>query len=143
MVEMRKRTLLIVLSILLLGSLGTILSSFYLSIYANFVVYKTSYGFPIGWHGHESAGGVALEPFYDADWFSLESLLLDIAFWFAISSLAVVATIKAVSMLHKRRMERTKNIDKNRLKHGLPRVFVFSAFAIFFIIKSEKLFGLN
>ena len=112
MVEMKKRTLLIVLAILLLASVGTILSSFYLSIYQNFVVYKTSYGFPIGWHGHESAGGVALEPFYDADWFSLESLFLDIAFWFAISSLPVVATIKAVSMLHKGRMDRPKILTK-------------------------------
>lgn len=104
---------------MVLGSVGTILSSFYSSLYQDFVVYRaralTSYGFPFGWHGHELAVGPAhiLDPGgfpSDVDWFSLEALLLDIAFWFAISSLAVVATIKAVNMLHKRRMNGTKDI---------------------------------
>jgi hypothetical protein len=115
---MGNRTLIIVLAILVFGSVGTVLSTFYLSIYQNFVVYKTSYGFPIGWHGHDLEGGPAqtIDPEMpiDVDWFSLESLLLDIAFWFAISSITVVATIKAVNMLHKRRMERTQNTNKNR-----------------------------
>jgi len=97
---MRNGTLLILLAILVLGSVGTIFSSFYLSIYQNFVVYRTSYGFPFGWHGHEVAGGFALEPIVDFNWFSLGSLLMDITFWLVMSSLAVVATIKAVNMLH-------------------------------------------
>jgi len=104
MVEMRKRTLLIVLAIFVFGSVGTILSSFYFSLYQDFVVYKTSYGFPIGWHGHDTEGG-HIGSWIDVDWFILESLLLDIAFWFAISLLAVVATIKAVNILHTRRNE--------------------------------------
>jgi hypothetical protein len=95
---MRNRTLPIVLAILVFGSAGTVLSTFYLSIYQNFVVYKTSYGFPFGWHGHDTEGG-HIGSWIDVDWFSLEPLLLDIAFWFAISSITVIATIKAVDML--------------------------------------------
>jgi len=36
-----------------------------------------------------------------------------------------------------RRIERTKNTNKNRLKHGLARVFLFYAFDIFL----EPVFG--
>jgi len=97
---MRKRTLLTVLAILVLGSVGTILSTFYLSVYQNFAVYRTSYGFPFGWHGHDLEAGPAtwIEMPIDVDWFSAEALLLDIAFWFAISSVMVIATLKSVNV---------------------------------------------
>jgi hypothetical protein len=98
MVEMRKRTLLIVLAILVLGSVGTIASTFYSSLYQDFVIFRVSYGFPIGWHGYQLEGGPAQTIYphpYETYWFTLGSLLLDIAFWFAISLLAVIATTKA------------------------------------------------
>jgi len=111
MMNLKKRTHLIVLTILVLGSVGTILSAFYLSVYQDFVVYRTSYGFPFGWHGHVISGGPVMEPFIDADWFSAESLLLDIAFWFATSFLAVIAVQKFANMLHEftRFMKNGKN----------------------------------
>ena len=50
-----------------LGSVGTwfvgTILSFYSSLYQDFVVYRTSYGFPFGWHGHE----LAVEPAHILD----------------------------------------------------------------------------
>jgi hypothetical protein len=106
MLNLKKRTHLIVLTILVLGSVGTILSAFYLSVYQDFVVYRTSYGFPFGWHGHVISGGPVIEPFIDADWFSAESLLLDIAFWFAISTIMIITTIKSVSIVRKKKIQK-------------------------------------
>jgi hypothetical protein len=102
---MRKRILLTVFAILVLGSVGTILSSFYrIDRYVSIVLYQTYYGFPFGWHGHIIEAGPVIEPPIDADWFSAESLLLDIVFWFVISSVIVIAIIKSVNMVHKRKI---------------------------------------
>jgi hypothetical protein len=104
MVEMKKRSFVIVLIILAFAVIGTVLSTLYTSEYRDFVVHNISYGLPISWHGHELVGGPAYPGFvHEFYWFSLESFLLDIAFWFAISSLVVIATMKSVKMFHKRR----------------------------------------
>jgi hypothetical protein len=105
---MREGILLTFLAILVLGSLGTIFSSLYLSVDQNFVVYRTSYGFPFSWHGHDFGAGPAtwIEMPIDVDWFSAESLLLDIAFWFAIGSILVIATLKSANLVHKRKIQK-------------------------------------
>jgi hypothetical protein len=113
MVKMRKRTLAIVLTILAFTVIGTILSTFYTDKYQDFVVHRVSYGFPISWHGYEMIGGpaqsIAPHP-TEIHWFSLESFLLDIAFWFAISSLAVIVTMKSVNMLRKTRASKKLSV---------------------------------
>jgi hypothetical protein len=113
MVEMRTRTLLIVLATLTFTVIGTILSSLHTEIYQNFVIYRVSYGFPMGWYGYQIGGGFAqpiLPALTETYWFSLESFLLDIAFWFAISSLVVIATIKSVNMLRKTRTSKKLSV---------------------------------
>lgn len=104
MVEMRKRPFVIVLIILAFAVIGTVLSTLYTSEYRDFVVHNISYGLPISWHGHELVGGPAYPGFvHELYWFSLESFLLDIAFWFAISSLVVIAAMKSMNILRKTR----------------------------------------
>ena len=57
MIKMKKRIVLIALSVLALGSVGTILSTFYSQDeMTNFTgwqaTHKVSYGIPLGWHGY-------------------------------------------------------------------------------------------
>lgn len=99
---MRKKTALIVLVILALGLVGASLSALYEhgELTQGTLLggtFKASYGFPLGWHGYSTNyGGPPLvypstwPVFY---WFSLESFLLDIAFWSAITSFAVFCTM--------------------------------------------------
>jgi hypothetical protein len=109
MVEMRKRTLLVALAILALGLIGTGISTLYRrNIITDFTgkqaVYKVSYGFPLGWYGHlHILGGIPIFLSSETYWFSLESLLLDAAFWITISSIGCLAIIKSMNMLHKAR----------------------------------------
>ena len=103
---MRKKTVLIVLAILALGLIGTGLSALYQqNEYIREPYYdpktpapvigpiKVSYGFPLGWHGY-SLMYIGPRNFRSEYWFSLESLLLDAAFWIAISSIACIDIIK-------------------------------------------------
>jgi hypothetical protein len=115
---MRKRLLLIALAIIALGLIGTSLSTLYERSGAEFLgtnfpygPWKTSYGygFPISWYGYSfisivvgqaRLGPVAAPP--NVYWFSLVSLLLDVAFWFGISFFVSVAAMKSVNILLKR-----------------------------------------
>jgi hypothetical protein len=99
---MRKKTALIVLVILALGLVGASLSALYEHDERFGTIlggtFKASYGFPLGWHGYSTTYGGPIRLFPSTPppvdyWFSLESFLLDIAFWSAISSLAVIATM--------------------------------------------------
>jgi len=116
MVEMRKRTLLIASAVIALGLIGAGLSTLYRqNIITDFTgkqgVYKVSYGFPLGWYGHShTVGGIPLFPSSETYWFSLESLLLDTAFWVAISSIGCVAIIKSMNMLHKTRASKNLSV---------------------------------
>jgi len=106
---MRKRLLLIALMILALGLIGTGLSTLYendepIESQQPFpsAAFKVSYGIPLAWHGYSVAyTGWIPWGFLSEYWFSLEYLLLDAAFWFAISFLVCVATLKSVSVLLK------------------------------------------
>jgi len=96
---MRKRILLIALAIVGLGLIATGLSTFYgekdysgSPIRNPVTTVKESCGFPLGWYGYSYI--IEMMPVGHTEmvyWFSLESFLLDIGFWFAISSLAVIA----------------------------------------------------
>jgi hypothetical protein len=106
MVEMRKRTLLIALVILALGLIGTGLSALYqqnerIHITTMGFTRKVSYGFPLSWYGYSDTRGIWV-PFSMTNWFSLESLVLDAVFWFAISFFVSLGAIKSVNILHKR-----------------------------------------
>jgi hypothetical protein len=106
MVEMRNRTLLVALAILALGLIGTGLSALYERqefIVTNFPMgtSEVSYGFPLGWHGYSFRWtGIpwGIPPLIY--WFSLESLLLDAAFWVAISFFGSLAAIKSARALN-------------------------------------------
>jgi hypothetical protein len=96
-----RKTALIVLVILALGLIGASLSALYEhdERFGTMLggTFKASYGFPFGWHGYSDGYGPlrvfpSTPPPVDY-WFSLESFLLDIAFWSAISSLAVFTTM--------------------------------------------------
>jgi hypothetical protein len=106
---MRKKSLLIALAILALGLIGTSFSELYVQ---NQIVHATnedtvnvSYGFPLSWHGYSQSylHRMIAVSFPENYWFSLESLLLDAAFWFAISFFLCIATMKSVNILHKTR----------------------------------------
>jgi hypothetical protein len=116
MVEMRKRTLLIALAVIAIGLIGTGLSTLYRqNIITDFTgkqgVYKVSYGFPLGSYGHSHIlGGIPIFPSSETYWFSLGSLLLDAAFWIAISFFVSVATIKSVNILQKARASKNLSV---------------------------------
>jgi hypothetical protein len=109
-VHLRKKTVLSILVILAIGLLGTGLSTLHMqNEYIGDLsvgTFKESYGFPLGWYGYsqtETAITNVLHLPPEVYWFSLGSLLLDAAFWFAISFLVCFAAMKSVSILHKRR----------------------------------------
>lgn len=112
---MRKNTVLIVLAILALGLIGTGFSALYEQ--GEFIVdsfpmgtIKVSYGFPLVWYGYSYAEVMIPVSTPRSYWFSLESFLLDIAFWVTISFLVWVATMKSVSMLRKRRASKNLSV---------------------------------
>lgn len=100
---------LVALVILAFGLTGTGFSGLYVQnqfvIVANTGIVKASYGFPLSWHGYLQNYSLQLHPHWgDVNppkvyWLSLGSLLLDAAFWFAISFFACVATMKSVKIL--------------------------------------------
>jgi hypothetical protein len=115
-VYLRKKSVLIVLVILAIGLVGTGLSAFYMQneYSADTTVTKftdkISHGFPLGWYGHSDTwGGI---PFSATYWFSLESLLLDAAFWVAISFFVSFGAIKSVNRLHKTRASKNLSVIK-------------------------------
>lgn len=114
---MRKRTLLVALAILALGVIGAGLSALYkqkdYSGNPPTVTVKESYGFPLGWQGY-SWTEIGMPVFIPVRtpkiyWFSFGSLLLDAAFWFAISFFACIVAMKSVDIL--RRTRASKNLS--------------------------------
>jgi hypothetical protein len=109
MVEMRKRTLLIALAVIGLGLIFTGLSGLYTvfqlpeNLWSG--ISKISYGFPFGWYGYFKRGHP--DGFLPVYWFSLESFLLDTAFWLGISTFGCFAIIKSMNMVHKARASKT------------------------------------
>ena len=120
---MRKKTALIVLVILALGLIGTSLSTLYIQsehvedFTANTVTVNVSFGFPLAWHGYSRTNDIVFQKhtkFWDSDihWFSSESLLVDVAFWFAISFFVCLIAIKSVNMSHKRVASKNLSVIK-------------------------------
>jgi hypothetical protein len=112
---MRKKSALIALVILALGLIGTSLSTLlkqneYIG-YPPKVTVKESYGFPRGWYGYSHIEQMmpVLHPEM-VYWFSLGSLLLDAAFWIAISFFVCIATMKSVNMLRKTRASKILSV---------------------------------
>jgi hypothetical protein len=110
---MRKKTVLIALVILALGLVGTGLSTLYTRYEGTrepyiikssglpITTFKVSYGFPLVWHGYSLIyKGWIPWGFPSEYWFSLESLLLDAAFWFAISFFGSFVAIKSARALN-------------------------------------------
>jgi len=108
---MRKKSVLIALAILALGLIGTGLSTLYKqNEYIGeppVVTFKESYGFPLGWQGYSfTETGIPYNNYWEIPhsprvyWFSLESLLLDAAFWFAISFFVSFTAIKSARALN-------------------------------------------
>jgi hypothetical protein len=101
---MRKKSVLIVLVILALGLVGIGLSTLYTQYgyTGDFSkgTFKVSYGFPLVWYGYSVTTGRM--PFFGPEvyWFSLGSLFLDAAFWFAISFFVSFVAIKSARALN-------------------------------------------
>lgn len=106
---MRKKSVLVALAIFALGLTGMGLSTLYSQnkyieyTTTNKVTFGVSYGFPLGWHGHtvtDTRGNRfwGLPP--EVYWFSLESLLANITFWFVISSFVSLSAIKSARALN-------------------------------------------
>jgi hypothetical protein len=118
MVRMRTKSALIVLAVLALGLVGIGLSTLYTqNEYSASItgtiekdVSKVSHGFPLGWYGYTQtyswnksySGHWGPPPFVATkiSWFSLESLLLDVSFWFAISFFASLTAIRSARTLN-------------------------------------------
>jgi hypothetical protein len=102
---MRKRTLLVAMAILAFGLIGTTLSAMYQQpnelILKTLWTVKVSYGFPLSWYGYsEQIVSLDGKTIY---WYSVESLLIDAAFWLAISFFLCVATLKLVNISQRTR----------------------------------------
>jgi len=114
---MRQKTALMILIILGFGLIGTGLSAFYeqnelVGKGSNMHILKATYGFPMRWYGYSQQQAFSANPIPKFYWFSLESLLLDAAFWFAISFFACIATMKSVNILRKTRASKTLPVIK-------------------------------
>ena len=112
---MRKKTVLIALVILALGLVGTGLSALYqqqdwqtteITTDKYMGTFNVFYGFPLSWHGYAHTTIWYLShwnPPYNPPkvyWFSLESLLLDVAFWFVISFFVSFVALKSARALN-------------------------------------------
>jgi hypothetical protein len=111
---MRKGLFLTALAIILLGLVGTSLSTYYEQV--EFIpsqnqpwgAVKVSYGFPLLWHGYSGLlsplpGAIGNREY----WLSLESLVLDSLFWFAISFCVCISTMISVKILLKTTASKT------------------------------------
>jgi len=122
---MRKKTVLVALAILAFGLIGLSISALYQQpnqlIINPLMTVKTSYGFPLSWHGYSeqivSFDGKAIY------WYSLQFLLIDIAFWFAISLFVCVATVKVADILQRIRASKnlsTINTKDQKQENAIP-----------------------
>jgi hypothetical protein len=78
MVNMRIKPVLIIFLVLAIGLVATFFSGFYEQNLSEPGLSKVGYGFPLTWHGHSQIVFPDMPTIY---WFSLESFLLDAAFW--------------------------------------------------------------
>ena len=63
---------------------------------------ETWYGFPFGWRGYSQVGHIFIpNPPY---WFSPASFLLDVVFWFLISSAVSFVALRFARMKHAKRI---------------------------------------
>jgi hypothetical protein len=122
---MRKKSVLIVVVILAFGLIGTGLSALYqqqdwqtteITADKHMSTFKVSHGFPVGWYGY-SQTTIWYTSHWNAPyippkiyWFSLESLLLDAAFWVAISFFVCIAAVKLVNKLRKTRASKNLSV---------------------------------
>jgi hypothetical protein len=97
MMGMRNKLVLIVFVILASGFVATLVSGFYEQNLSTLGVSKFGYGLPLSWHGNSWIVYPTMPTVY---WFSLESFILDAAFWCFI--LAVLAFI-LLRLLHTRK----------------------------------------
>jgi hypothetical protein len=116
---MRTRILLITMAILVLGLIGTGLSTLYrrdegtfLPIPGKVGTTKVSYGLPLSWYGYsiKDEGPPTFTPPPKVYWFNLEPFFLDIAFWFAFSSIVCLAIFIPVNMLSKTRASKNLSV---------------------------------
>ena len=118
--QMRNKSVLIILVILASGLIGTGLSALYTQKGYTFTVMtstlKVSYGFPLGWYGYSQTYGefITFIPPPRIYWFLLESFLLDFALYFAVSFFVTFATIKSVKMARKTRTSENLSVSAER-----------------------------
>jgi hypothetical protein len=75
---MKTKPVLIVFVIIALGLISTLVSGLYEQNLSTIGVSKIGYGFPLSWHGHSWIVYLGMPTVY---WFSLDSFVLDAAFW--------------------------------------------------------------
>ena len=113
---MRRKSVLVALVVLAFGLIGTISSGFYVQNQfvkvASTGIVEASYGFPLGWYGYSQNHSLGREiaVSFKVYWLSLESLLLDGAFWVAISFAVSIAVMKSVNMLRKTRASKILSV---------------------------------
>ena len=113
---MRKKYVLIALAIIAIGFVGTGLSTLnnqheYINFTGRQATYKGYFGFPLSWYGYSYiVGGIPILSPIHVYWFSILSLLLDTAFWVAISSIGYLAIIKSMNIFHKTRASKNLSI---------------------------------
>jgi hypothetical protein len=101
MVCMRIELILIVPAISALGFIATLVSGLYQQNLSTLGVSKIGYGFPLSWHGNSWIVYPGMPVAY---WFSLESFVLDTAFWcliFAVLTLVSLRWLKTRKREHK------------------------------------------
>jgi hypothetical protein len=103
---MKTRTVLVILVAVAVGFAVTLVSGLYKQTRLPENLWsgttETWYGFPFGWRGYSQVGHVSI--FNPPYWFSPASFLLDVVFWFLISSVVSFVALKFVRMRHVRRI---------------------------------------
>jgi hypothetical protein len=103
---MKTRNVLIILVAVTVGLAITLVSGLYEQtlLPENLVsgTTETWYGFPFGWRGYSQMGHVFY--FNPPFWFSPASFLLDVVFWFLISSVVSFVAIRFVRTKRERRI---------------------------------------
>jgi disulfide bond formation protein DsbB len=112
---MRQKTALMIVIILGFGLIGTGFSAFYeqnelVGEGSDMHILKTTYGFPMRWYGYSQQQAFSANPIPKFYWFSLESLVLDTAFWVVISFFACFAIMKSVNTLRKTRTSKNLSV---------------------------------
>jgi hypothetical protein len=103
---MKTRNVLIILMAVALGFAITLVSGLYEQTRLPENLWsgttETWYGFPFGWRGYSQVGHVFY--FNPPFWFSSAFFLLDVVFWFLISSVVSFVALRFVRMKRERRI---------------------------------------